>query len=185
MIGLAETALSPPVSGFSQTAYVTQLKRWYIASNQAWPHTQMRLNANYLGSDTQLSDLISAITAKGGVAVGGPDPELPLPTISRTIQANQIFRASRGGGDDHRGQTAWVGEQQAFGLGTRITQLPKEIFDYQYNTMRANYMIWLYNTWTGGDPQKWKTGILPFIRSINGKIHTDCPDKYTNRCNAG
>jgi hypothetical protein len=182
MVGLAETSLSPPVSGFSQTAYVDQVRRWYSASTQAWPHTQLRLNANYLGSDDQLVTLMSALSAKGGLAIGGPDPELPLPTISRTIQANQLFRAVRGGGDDLRGQTAWVGEQQEFGLGVRITQTPGEIFNYQYNTMRANYMIWLMNTWTGGAEQKWPTGILPYVRSINGKIHTECPDKYTNRC---
>jgi len=182
MLSLAETTLNPPVSGFSQAAYGVQLQRWYAATKQAWPHTQLRLYANYFGSDTDMTNLISKTTAAAGVAVGGPDPELPLPTITRSIQANRIFRAGSGGGNDLRGQIPWVGEQQEFGLTGRFVQTPNQIFDYQYGTMRASYMIWLMNTYAGGDPQKWATGILPYIRSVGGKIHAECPESYQNRC---
>ena len=30
---------------------------------------------------------------------------------------------------------------------------------------RCRYMFWLRNTTSGGDAQKWNTGILPFIRA--------------------
>jgi hypothetical protein len=33
-------------------------------------------------------------------------------------------------------------------------------------------MVWLQNTWTGGTPQRWSTGILPYINSIKGRINT-------------
>jgi hypothetical protein len=182
MFALGETSVGVQNTNFTPEAYAAQLARFYQESSPAWQRTQLRLLANYLGSDAVLTGLMKSVVPRGNVAIGGPDPELPLPNITRSIQANRIFRAERGNPDDLRGRVAWVGEQQEFGLGTRITQTPQEIFDYQYNIMRANYMIWLENTYTGGDEQKFRTGILPFIRSINGKIHKDCPSAYGNRC---
>lgn len=106
--------------------------------------------------------------------IGGADPELPLPDITRTIAANRVFRGLDGG-EDLRGKVPWIGEVQYFGLGTRYTETPSEIFDYYYNVMRANYMIWIRNTTVGGPAQRWATGILPFINSINGRIRTQRP----------
>ena len=78
----------------------------------------------------------------GDVAVGGPDPEIP----TRRVQANVVFRGESGGGRDLRGIVPWVGEQMGLGLGRKkydqLTRTPEELFDYQYNTMQANYMIW-------------------------------------------
>ena len=50
MIGFQETTFGLPGSGFDLAAYHTQLERWFDASRKAWPHTQLRLNANYGGS---------------------------------------------------------------------------------------------------------------------------------------
>ena len=96
MFGMSETALGVVGNGNSASSYSTQIKRWYAASKAAWVHTQLRQNANYLGSDAQMSDLINTTSLGGGVAVGGPDPEFPLPAanITRKIQANQIFSNS-------------------------------------------------------------------------------------------
>jgi len=182
MVGFQETTFGLPGSGFNLAAYHAQLNRWFDASKKAWAHTQLRLNANFGGSDATMRALIDHSIIGGVVAIGGPDPELPLPSITRRIQANQVFRGDTGGGRDLRGVVAWVGEQQGLGLGRRYTQTPELLFDYQYNTMRANYMIWQHNDYLGGDEQKWDTGILPFIRSINGKIRTECPTAYRNRC---
>jgi hypothetical protein len=182
--GNGETSVAaPPGSNFTNAAYVVQLKRWFDASEKVWLHTQLRLAANYGGSDAQMLDLITYATANGGVIVGGPDPELPLPNITRTVQANQIFRAAAGG-TDFRGVVPWVGEVQEMGLGTKYTQTPSDIFTYDSNTMHASYMIWLRNTWLGGPAQMWSSGILPFIQSVQGKISwADCPTIYQGRCN--
>jgi hypothetical protein len=178
MYGLNETALGVQGSGYSNSAYYAQLKRWFTASKTAWTRTPVRLSANYAGSDTDMLSLFSQATTavvNGGAAVGGPDPELPLPDVTRTIQANRLFRGE-GGGTDLRGVVPWVGEVQAMGLGVKYTETPAEIFDYEFTTMHANYMIWMRNTWTGGDAQKWPA-ILAYINSIQGRIHTAPPTR--------
>ncbi len=183
--GNGETAVgAPPGSGFNSVAYYTQLKRWFDASEKAWPHTQLRLAANYGGSDAQMLDLMTYATANGGVIIGGPDPELPLPNITRTVQANQVFRAASGGGADFRGRVPWIGEVQSFGLGMRYTQLPADIFNYDSNTMHASYMVWMRNTWLAGPLEMWTTGILPFIQSVQGHVFSStCPPAYQQGCN--
>ncbi|HEX6354036.1 hypothetical protein [Actinophytocola sp.] len=175
---LGETALGVPAAhGFSTEAWRAQLKRWFTESKKVWTATYLRLNANFIGNDAAMRDLITHCvdtTTPGGVTVGGPDPELPLPSITRFITANRVFRGHDGGAD-LRGKVAWTGEVQAMGLGTRFTQTPREIFDYHYDTMRASHLVWLHNTWTGGTPQRWATGILPLINSVSGRSHTSRP----------
>jgi hypothetical protein len=178
MYGLNETALGVQGFGYSNSAYYTQLKRWFTESKKVWTRTPLRLAANYTGSDGDMLALFDHATSTvvaGGATIGGPDPELPLPDVSRTVQANRLFRGENGG-TDRRGVVPWVGEVQAMGLGTRYTETPAEIFDYEYDVMRANYMIWLRNTWTGGDAQKWPA-ILAYINSIQGRIHTTLPTR--------
>jgi hypothetical protein len=184
-MGNGETSVAAPAgSNFDAPTYYIQLKRWFDASEKAWPHTQLRLAANYGGSNAQMLDLMTYATANGGVIIGGPDPELPLPNITRTIQTNQIFRAAVGGGPDFRTSVPWVGEVQSMGLGVKYTQTPSDIFTYESNTMHASYMIWMRNTWVGGAPQMWSTGELPFIQSIQGKIAGgSCPTNYQQGCN--
>jgi hypothetical protein len=179
--GNGETSVSAPAgSGFSQSDYNVQLKRWYDASERVWLHTQLRLAANYDGSDAQTLDLMNYASANGGVIVGGPDPELPLPNVTRTVQANQLFRA----GADLRKTVPWIGEVQGMGLGVKFTQLPSEIYAYQSNVMHASYMVWFRNMYLGGAAQQWSTGILPFIQSIQGKVSAaDCPAIYQQHCN--
>ena len=41
--------------------------------------------------------------------------------------------------------------------------------------MRASHLVWLHNTWTGGTPQRWATGILPLINNVSGRSHTTRP----------
>ncbi len=184
-MGNGETAVAaPPGSGFTTVAYITQLKRWFDASEKVWLHTQLRLTANYLGTDAQMLDLMTYASANGDAVIGGPDPELPLPTITRTVQANEIFRAAEGGGKDFRGSVPWVGEVQGLGIGAKYTQTPADIYTYQSNTMHASYLVWYRNNYLGGPAQMWTTGILPFIQSIQGKVYgAACPTLYAQRCN--
>jgi len=184
-MGNGETAVAAPAgSGFDSGLYYVQLKRWFDASEPAWPHTQLRLAENYGGSDAQLLDIMTYASANGGVIVGGPDPELPLPNIARSIDANEIFRGALGSGPDFRSTVPWVGEVQSMGLGYKYTQTPADLFNYESNTMHASYMIWLRNTWLGGPQQKWSTGILPYIQSVQGKIAGGaCPQIFKQGCN--
>jgi hypothetical protein len=182
--GNGETAVAAPAnSGFTQAAYNAQLKRWYDASKKVWQHTQLRLASNYDGSDAQTLDLITYATTGGGVIVGGPDPELPLPVVTRTVQANDVFRGATGGGSDLRSTIPWIGEVQGMGLGVKFTQTPTQIFSYQSGTMNASYMVWMQNTYLGSAPQQWSTGILPYIQSIQGSVSASaCPPIYQQRC---
>jgi len=184
-MGNGETSVAaPPGSGFSTNAYLTQLKRWFDASEKVWLHTQLRLAANFFGSDAQMSDLMTYASANGGVIIGGPDSELPLPVITRTVQSNEIFRGAQGGGRDWRGVVPWLGEEQGAALGAKYTLTPAVIYQFQSNVMHASYMVWYRNAYLGGPPQMWSTGILPFIQSVQGKIYgAECPAIYQNRCN--
>jgi hypothetical protein len=139
----------------------------------------LRLDANFIRNQGWMRGLFNDVVnapAVGGIAIGGPDPELPLPTPTRLIEANQVFRGLDGGAD-LRGAVPWVGEVQSLGLGVRYTQTPQEIFDYYYNVMHVSHMIWLHNVnqGVGGTAQQWSTGILPFINSIQGRVHTAFP----------
>jgi len=172
---LGETAMGVPGRhGFSTEAWRTELKRWFTESKKAWPSTYLRLNANVIDNDEAMRDLITHCVDGGGVTVGGPNPEPPTPSITRFITANRVFRGDDGG-EDLRGRIPWTGEVQAKGLGSRFPQTPGEIFAYHHDTMHASHMVWLHNTRTGGTPQRWSTGILPYINSIRGRVHTARP----------
>jgi len=178
MYGLGETSLGPPAgTGFTADAYYSQLKRWFTESKKVWTQTPLRLCANYTRNDADMLNLFSQTTSTvvpGGVAIGGPDPELPLPDVARTIQANRLFRGESPAPLDRRGVAPWVAEVEEFGLGVRYTETPQEIFDYYYSRMHCNYMIWMANTSVGGDPQRWPA-ILAFINSIQGRIWSGPP----------
>lgn len=148
-----------------------QLKRWLTESKKAWTATPLRL----CPGETDLPDLFTHATSTvvpGGVAIGGPDPELPLPDVIRAVPANRLFRGE--GGPDLRGVVPFVGEVRELGLGNRYTETPGEIFDYFSHRMRCNYMIWLANTHVGGEAQQWPA-ILAYIDSIRGRITTSRP----------
>jgi hypothetical protein len=150
-----------------------QLKRWFTGSKKVWRQTPLRLCA----TDAGVLDLFGhapSTVVPGGVAIGGPDPELPLPDVTRTIEANRLFRGEGPAARDLRGAVPWVGEVRELGLGGRYIETPEKIFDYFYHRMRCSYMIWLANTHVGGDAQRWPA-ILAYIDSIRGRIHTDRP----------
>ena len=154
------------------TNLLAQFKRLYTASRAAWPNTSLRLAANYVGSDAQTVDLIKFCAALR-CAVGGPDV---IP--SEDIQANSVF-SGEGGGTDYRGILPFVAEIQSPELGGHEgTWTPAQLYDHSMNGnasagingTRPQYFVWLRNTWSGGAAQQWSTGILPFIRSINGAV---------------
>jgi hypothetical protein len=180
-ISTSETAISfssdyPAPSTFSTAALLTQLQRYVVASRLAWFHSNVFIETNFLGSNSQMQELINAsVTAQA--VVGGPDvvPESPS-------QSDKIVQGAAGTGTDYRGTVAIKSEVQTTELGLR-SQFPlAEIYNVAYKTNHANYILWDRNDYYGTPDVQWIAGILPFIRSVNGKTYTACPSSYVRGC---
>ncbi len=197
MVAFGETSLNilSGTYGYSFAAIDAQLKRQLIADRAAWPNTAVRLNANYYWSSTNNTEIISLVNAAcaAKVCIGGPDV---LP--NETIRANQAFTGAYAGSTDWRGVIPFVAEVQSPELGGKEgTYTNEQIYlaamqgistasggatgsgSAVFRATQPQYFVWYYNTWSGGDEQKWATGTLPFIRSINGAVHsTAYPSGY-------
>ncbi len=170
-IGLADRG----GSGFDPKALGGQLERWLTAVRAAWPHTNVFMYTNFLHGD--LPQLI-AECAKEHCGAGGPDVLPSKPTEGVKVLLGEA------GGRDYRGGLPIAFAIQAPELGgSQGTFTPQQLFDYAYGTLHANYLFWMRNTASGGPEQQWDTGILPFIRSIDGKINAQCPANL--RCDTG
>lgn len=164
---LAMYGLGAPPAGSKHA----QLKRWITASKRVWTSTPLRV----CPGDTGVPDLFDHATstvAPGGVAIGGPDPELPIQDARRQVPANRVFRGE--GAADLRGTVPFVGEIRELGLGYRYTETPSAISDYFLRRMRCSYLIWLANTHVGGAAQQWPA-ILAHIDEIRGRIERRVP----------
>lgn len=181
MIGNAETSVGVPngYQGWSAVNFETQIKRLMVEGAKAWTKKGLRLPANYASSDIAMQSLV-AVANTNRWSVGGPDT-----TPTRSFTANRVFNGNLGG-IDYRGLTPWVSEAQATELGGyQGTFTPQQLWDQTQTgtlatggSMMPNYFFWDRNTYAGGTAQRWSTGILPFIRSINGAINTTRPTGY-------
>ena len=173
-IGFSSEYLAP--STFSTAALLTQLQRYVTASRLAWFHSNVFIETNFLGSNSQMQELLNAsVTAQA--VVGGPDVVPDSPS-----QSDKIVQGAAGKGTDYRGTVAIKSEVQATELGLRSKFPLPEIYDVAYNTNHANYILWDRNDSYGTPDVQWTTGILPFIRSDNGKTYTTCPSSYLRGC---
>lgn len=203
MIGAGESAIGVPIGtgGFTYEGFGTQTKRVFDACKAAYRFIPMRWKANFWGDVPGMLAIYEHIihtTKEGGVVIGGPDPEfnLPFPTTSprnahRSITANRLFSGDTrnsagddwlvGGGHDYRTEVPWVGEWQAFGMeGVRsgYNEPPADVWAYNYGTannqMKADYMIWLSQNYTGNTAQKWPgaSGLKVYVDSLAGQ-HND------------
>lgn len=160
-----ETAVSVPLNtdGYTYAAHATQIKRLMTESRKVWPTTQIRLSTNFFGSDSQMLDLLKFCDTLD-VVVGGPDV---IP--NQTIQANRLY-------DQYfKGKLIWAAEVQSPSLGGhKGTFTAQQLYD---SAMKQNpaYIVWYRNTWSGGTAQRWDTGLLPYIRSVSGKVVSACP----------
>ncbi len=173
MLSLGESAVGAYPS-LSLSALYEQLKRFHAESAQAWPHTQSRMNLNFTAGDPSMRDLIDYCRSLKNCVVGGPDPELPLPNITRPIQANRVFRGAECDGcalTDYRGSLAWVGEQQWFGLDVSWRLAPSMLAAYQRDTMRNSYMIWPNNS------SRWSE-VLAQINADHSVATLACPRNF-------
>jgi hypothetical protein len=179
-------------AGINASAYVTQMQRLYAATSQAWPSTLVRWRLNFAPADsadqTMLSLLAFAKTLPNS-AIGGPDPEVPLPIDSasypsgvRVIQANMVFRGLQSSShavipkyEDLRAKMPWVGEYQGAPRIGAGNVLPNDFGSYEINVMHASHIVYIYNTWTpyntsSSDPHKWAAQ-LAYIDSVNGQTY--------------
>ena len=185
----SETAISfssthPAPAGFTNAALLVQFKRLNAAVRAAWPSTNIFMSTNYLGSDSQMEDLIQDCMDHR-VIVGGPDTWTREWIVSgkRAIQGDQIMRGEKGSGTDYRKLGGIKGEIQTTELGGYIaTFTPTELYDTAYNINKSHYIFWDRNDYYGGAAQMWTTGILPLIRSIGGKTYTTCPTSFIEGC---
>jgi hypothetical protein len=209
MLGADETAISVPSGSFSysHSALVAQLKRRLAADATAWPHTQIRLPANFTGSDSMMIELFNACIATKNCSVGGPDPELSLPLTTevvkvggvnttviaatgtrRTIQANELWRGNVSVTDDS-GNARWkVGGGTDFrgqthwisevqNLGLNDRVLTTPVSGLQDEA--TNAMRAAYMIWLRGG--RW-TEVLAQINADSTLYTTTCPTNFVS-CN--
>ncbi|MFY1670901.1 hypothetical protein ACN27G_13170 [Plantactinospora sp. WMMB334] len=182
-VQIDETSIAVPsgTDGYSTRSLADQYRRGYTAFRAAWPNTGLRLTANWLGSDALMADLIHHCESLYCI-IGGPDT---IP--SEDIQANRIYTGETGGAD-YRGVLPFASEIQSPSLGGHEGDwTPAQLWNHAMNgnsgagirAVQPRYGLWFRNTWQSGPEQRWHTGILPFIRSINGAVYsTACPTAY-------
>jgi hypothetical protein len=178
------SATHPAPDTFSNGAVLTQFIRLGSAARTAWAHSNVFITSNYLGSDAQMETLIKA-AADNQYVIGGPDTwgRAFITNGTRTLQSDAIVRGVKGSDTDYRSVIGIKNEVEDTEIGGYIGAFaPADLYDVAYNTMRANYMLWDRNDYAGGPIERWATGILPFIHSINGKTVTDCPSSYSGAC---
>lgn len=190
---IEQTALAINGNGYSDSAWSTQLKRFYASAKTAWTHTLLRDPANYLGADSDIRGLIDASRGQG-VITGGPDN---VPDADRVINGNFVFRGcstpSSGSSctpgssmSDLRSTEPWIAEVESpdydgggFCPGCSLSTLA----GYASGSMHNSYIIWYRNTWQPPTSAEWPA-LLTFIRAgSSAPFSTACPSSFTGGCN--
>lgn len=195
-IGETSVNVSEGKDGYSLGALDEQLTRQMSAARAAFPNTAIRLGANWYGSDGWMIALLKR-AAEMDIAVGGPD------VVPRSaVQSNQVFTGASAGSTDLRGIVPFIAEVQSPSLGGKVgTYTAEQLFlaamegvstrsggetgsgTAVFRAVEPQYFVWYVNTWSGGAEQKWDSGILPYIRKINGAVFsTACPKGYSAGC---
>ena len=198
-----ETAVGLPnnTDGFSNANLVTQMLRLYPEVREGWPHTMIRLVANYLGTAQQFIDLFDLCETLA-CSIGGPDT---LPRES--VMANQIYSGLSGGTDlrppsSPAGSPSvipFISEAQGPEMGGKDgTFTPAELWDAALNgytptvgttwgtparAVKPTHFVWYKNDSFGDSTTKWSTAILPFINDTTNDHsttgNTACPSAFS------
>jgi hypothetical protein len=157
-------------SGYSHAKVKLQHERLAAAASNAMPHTNVFVNASWIGSTSLMQDLYQSFVPLP-VAAGGSNTIPGDMTLGQRVLTGVT-------GADYRGRLA-IGTAVETGElgGSHGDFTPQQINNYAYNTLRANHVFWAYNTWKGDSTQRWSTGIKPFLRS-NPPVRTACPTSY-------
>ncbi len=183
MFASSETAVATPngVAGFSPGAYLTQLEAWMSAARAAFPTTQIRVSANYMG-DIALMQQLTASMLANRITDGGPDT-----APGRELDANVVFNGQQGG-KSYINSIGWVSEMQYPELTDSIGGpfSPSTLYNYAMTgtastggSMQPQYFVWFDNTYAGpsGTYTTWPQ-ILTYINSINGAVNRTKPSTY-------
>jgi len=190
MVGETSISVQDGVDGFSTSNYLSQIVRAIPAFRSHWPNTGIRIGANDMGPDSNLTALYAA-GAKAGIGFGGPDV-----WPGDVTQADRIFAGLDSNYNrtytDYRNTIPWAVEAQYQSFMGRWT--PAQLWGAMVNgytgtddgktlpSLQTRYFIWYVNEYAGDAKDKWSTGTLPFIRSVNGQIPSACPTSYTGGC---
>jgi hypothetical protein len=134
------------------------------------PQTNLFVFTNWLGSPSLMGQTVQTIFWAGG-GVGGPDV-IPNALTDGQKTWTGVY------GADYRGKLPIANSVEDAELGgSKGSWTPLQLNNFAYDTLHANYVFWVWNTWQGNAAQRWSTGILPFLRT-NPKIRTTCPTSY-------
>jgi hypothetical protein len=163
-------AASKVPSGYSHERLAEQYVRFVKAVKPTMPKSNLFLNANWIGSDTIMSDLIQQVR-NASAGAGGSNVIPGSPTLGQRALSG-VF------GADYRLELPIANGVETGELGGALGDFtPKQIAAYAYDVLRAHYLFWVRNTWNGSPQQRWDTGILPFLRT-HPPIRTRCPNVY-------
>jgi hypothetical protein len=170
-----ESTLSLPSSkpsGYSDAALRNQYERLAKNVRSAMPNTAVFMNANWLGSTSNMSELIQSLV-EPYVSTNSSN------TIPGEMNTGQVVWTGGGSmGADYRGRLPIATSIETGELGgSSGDYTPWQIGSYAYNTLKANYVFWPRNTWMGDSGQRWDTGILPYLKK-NPSVRTNCPSSY-------
>jgi hypothetical protein len=130
------------------------------------------MNANWLGSNSNMSQLIQALT--GPYASTNSSNSVP----KKMNTGQTVWTGGGSTGADYRGRLPIASSVETGELGGNLGDFtPSQIGSYAYNTLKANYVFWVRNTWAGDKSQRWDTGILPYLKN-NPSVRTGCPSAY-------
>jgi hypothetical protein len=178
-----ETALGFPEgtqpASFSHDAITTQFKRLVVGAKKAFPRTNVIAQTNYLGRGPEDLAKFIKFCMENKVGIGGPDIMHPphTPLWNYRVILGEID------GSDYRGKTP-IGFSAEILSHKGVLFVPKEIHDYAFNTLGANYVFWVWHT-TGTPEQNWKTGVLPYLRGlkqVKSLTAQSCPANLQGRC---
>lgn len=157
-------------AGYTHAALLSQYLRFVDSARQYMPQSNIFFNANYLGGDAMMSTLLQRMYDEG-VAACGPNVMPDNLTSSQRVWTGKT-------GADYRGLLPIANAVEGPDLGGGHGDwTPKQLSDFAYNTLHGSHLFWVVNTWVGDSSQRWKTGILPFLKT-NPPVRTTCPSSY-------
>jgi hypothetical protein len=183
-----ETANGQFTSAGQYDAYVGQYKLWMAAMRAAGPHTGIRICANFMDNQGELSSLFNAALPYG-IAMGGPDTypnfaTMPTPENGNfSGESNLVFNGELGG-TDYRGVLPWVSEVQTPEEGGNRGSIP-QIYAFAMGgnpltggSMGPGYFFWSFDAGYMGSNAFTNSQILAFIPSVNGAVNSKVPSSY-------
>jgi hypothetical protein len=163
-------SLTSTPTGYSSAALAAQWTRLAVYTRKAMPQSNVFIMTNWIGSTAAMETLTQSLVApRAAVSSSNLIP-------SSMNLGQQVWTGVYGA--DYRGRLAIGNAVETSELGGKNGNYsPKQLNDFAYNTLRTNYVFWIYNTWEGASYQRWSTGILPFLRT-KPPIRTTCPSNY-------